>query len=228
VHFIVYLYSDSCSFLYSISYFVQQSSVQQQLSNYCSINIDYCSIIALFSDPGNVFQVYWSHYHHPSIESIIIVQIQDLPTFILVLGIERPIATIDVKWDLRNHPTGVKEGKTIKILYSTLGRSRWSGQARPLHHRGGATGTHLHFHWNRGGSWYSLVAVLSEDNTLLPASKKSTLFWRLRKLCYAEPTVSPEKLQPLTLVTRVLSKRVEEVTGDVTCYLEQLINPKPH
>jgi hypothetical protein len=49
----------------------------------------------------------------------------------------------------------------------------------------------------------------------------------LRKLCYAEPTVSPEKLQPLTLVTRVLSKRVEEVTGDVTCYLEQLINLTP-
>jgi hypothetical protein len=39
--------------------------------------------------------------------------------------------------------------------------------------------------------------------------------------------LSPEQLHSLTVVATVLGKGVEEVTGDVTCYLNELKDVSP-
>jgi hypothetical protein len=58
-----------------------------QFSSNCSIIVplisDYCSIIVLYSDPQNVFQVFQCRYQQLSTKSINIIQVQDLPTFVL-------------------------------------------------------------------------------------------------------------------------------------------------
>ncbi len=58
-------------------------SVQRHCLIMFSVSVWPCLIIVQYSDPENVFQVFWSWYQKPSAKSINLIQVQDLPAFIL-------------------------------------------------------------------------------------------------------------------------------------------------